>query len=111
MHFKSGRSTGIGEFANKRTTLKVMVQNKVQIRCNSQSQSYLMTQSVGQSVLVQGHLGHMTSFSFTSMETIFRQLGECYYGMPCLTKGKSVIYSCCSALPAQSFLGLNPADS
>jgi hypothetical protein len=35
MHFKSGRNGGIGMYAPNGTTLKVMEQNKIQVRRNS----------------------------------------------------------------------------
>jgi hypothetical protein len=35
MHFKSGRNAGIGVCAPQGVTLKVMVQNKIQVRRNS----------------------------------------------------------------------------
>jgi hypothetical protein len=57
-------------------------------KSKSKSKSFYDQQSVGQSALVSDHHPEpATNFSFTSMEIIFRQSGDCYYGEPPLMRG------------------------
>jgi hypothetical protein len=61
--------------------------------------------SVGQSVLVSStHLGLTTRFLLLSDSCGFVDLGRSLWW-----ENRSVVYSCCWSLPAQSFLGLSPA--
>jgi hypothetical protein len=64
---------------------------EVLMRTNQSRSSNLsyVPRPVGQCVLVSGHhLGPATSFSFPSVEIMFRQFGVCYYGAVSMTKGR-----------------------